>query len=651
MAKPIVIKITGDTKGLQKASARSQGILSSLGINGKKALVGGIAAGGAIAAKALFDIGVMAQEMEALIVKGTGASGDALADLVQSSKDVLATVPDSSDVVAGALADVNTFFGQTGDQLEDSTELFLDFARLTGIDVTQSVAAMDAAMTQFGDSNSIDENLGDLARISQASGIEMGKLQEQMATFGPVFANAGFTLEETAAVMGQLKLAGIDMTRVGPALNSFFRKTADAGEDPRKAIEDVTTAIMNSSDTTEALNIATTAFGAEGAQRMVSAIRSGNFDLENFNGLMGDGAGVVDAQTAATESFGDKWNTIKNQVFVKIMPLAEKLFDVLMKGMDDIGPMVAKVVAWFKADLWPEIQTVMSEIAIVIADVVATVTEIWDRWGEDIMAVARVAFDFIMETVQATLRIIKGIFNTFAGLLTGDWSRMWEGIKDIVGGVFDRILAQIRAVPALISALWPMFKVAGVALGRGIMNGIKSGLSSIVGFVRDIGGRIVAQIRAVPALISALWPIFKAAGGALGRGIMNGIKSGLSSIVGFVRDIGQAVWRGVKNIINTKIIDRINRGIPDKLGKGPFSISLPANPVPRLAFGGDVIRDRSVMVGERGPEIVTLPKGSSVASNNEGGGMSGGVTVNVATNANAADIGREIAWLMNTGGI
>jgi hypothetical protein len=57
------------------------------------------------------------------------------------------------------------------------------------------------------------------------------------------------------------------------------------------------------------------------------------------------------------------------------------------------------------------------------------------------------------------------------------------------------------------------------------------------------------------------------------------------------------------------------------------------------------------MVGERGPEIVTLPKGSSVASNNEGGGMSGGVTVNVATNANAADIGREIAWLMNTGGI
>jgi phage-related minor tail protein len=600
VAKPIVIKITGNTKGLQKAIGKSQGMLSSFGLNAKKALAGGIVAGGALAAKALFDVGVMAQEMESIIVKGTGASGDALADLVESSRDVLASVPDSSEMVAGALADVNTFFGETGTKLEDTSELFLDFARLTGTDVTASVAAMDAAMTQFGNTDSIDENLGDLARISQASGIEMGKLQEQMATFGPVFANAGFTLEETAATIGQLKTAGVDLTRVGPALNAFFRKTADAGKDPQQAIKSITETIKGATTDTAALNIATEAFGSEGAQRMVSAIRSGNFDLEDFNGLLGDGAGLVDAQTVATESFGDKWNTIKNQVFVKVMPIAERLFDVLLKGMDDLGPMVAKVVAWFKADLWPEIQTVMAEIEIVIADVVATVTEIWDRWGEDIMAVAKVAFTFIMETVKATLRIIKGIFNTFAGLLTGDWSRMWDGIKDIVGGVFDRIVAQIKAVPALILALWPMFKAAGKSLGTGIMDGIKSGLSAIGGFVSDIG---------------------------------------------------KAVWRSVKSIINTKIIDRINVGIPNKLGKGPFSIDLPNNPVPRLAFGGDVIRSGPVMVGERGPEVLNLPKGSSVTANHEGGGMSSGVTVNVATNANAADIGREIAWIMNTGGI
>jgi len=602
MAKPIVIKITGDTKGLQKAVANTEGMLSGLGGKWKQALVGGVAAGGVIAAKALFDIGVMAQEMESIIVKGTGASGTALDELVTSSREVLAAVPDSSEIVAGALADVNTFFAETGEQLEDTTELFLDFARLTGTDVTASVAALDGVMTQFGDTNSIDENLGDLVRIAQATGIEMGNLTSDMATFGPVFANAGFTLEETAAVMGQLKQAGVDLSRVGPALNAFFRKTADSGRDPQQAIKAITETIQGATTDTAALNIATEAFGSEGAQRMVSAIRSGNFDLEDFNGLLGDGAGLVDAQTAATESFGDKWNTIKNQVFVKVMPVAERLFDVIMQGMDDIGPTVTRVVAWFKDVLWPEIQDVMVDIEVVVRDAIDIVTEIWDRWGEDIVRITTVLVKSVMDKITAILEVIKGVFKLIKGVLAGDWSLMWEGVKQIVSGAISFIVTTITQLPKLLLAVAPLLWDAG----KGLMSQL-----------------------------------------------LEGMKNALGAVGGFASDVGSAVLRAVKGVVNRNVIDKINRRLEFTIG-GRFGVpSIKINPpdIPRLAFGGDVTRTGPVLIGERGPEILNLPKGSSVTPNHEGGTVGGGVTINVATNADAADIGREIAWLMNTGGM
>ena len=601
MAKPIVLKITGDTQGLRQAVSETDGILGRLKPSAAQAgaaLAGGLAVGAA----AIFSIGQAADEMRQNIIKGTGASGEALDDLFDSAKDVLSSVPDSSAVVSNALADVNTFFGTTGDELENTTELFLDFARLTDVDVGSAISNLDAALTQFGSNDSIDEALGDLTRIAQATGVPMEKLLGQMKTFGPIFANANFSLEETEAIIGQLTMAGVDLTRVGPALNKFFRDTAAAGEDPQEALASIVDQIANAEDATAALNLATSAFGAEGAQRMTSAIRSGNFDLEDFNGLLGEGAGLVGEQTEATASFSDKWNELKNKVFVQLMPVATRLFDLIIDGMDAIGPAVQRMVAWYQEELAPKVEAAMEDIREVIQTVIAVVTEIWETWGEDIMRVVTVVWDIIKTRIENTFQVIKGIWDTFVGVFTGDWQRAWDGIKGIVSGFASEVINTITSLPRLLLAVIPAMRRAGLSIFTALMNGAKNALTSAVGFAAD--------------LVSGLWNAFK-------------------------------------NLFNRNVVDRINRAIPDKINlPGPIpDINLPDNPIPRLAMGGTMSREGVALVGERGPELVRLPRGASVEPNHSGAAnFAGSVTVNAQTNADAWDIAREVAWVFATRG-
>jgi TP901 family phage tail tape measure protein len=331
----ISVAILGDSKKFRNALGTAESKLKKFSRAAGLAFAGVAVAG----AKMAFDIGRDIQTMEQNIIAGTGASGAALDGLIDSARNVATQVPASFDVVSQALADVNTNFGQTGAQLEETTELFLDFARVAGVDVGEAITIADSALTIFGE-NDANETLGDFLRIAQATGRPMAELLSSVEKFGPVFANMGFNLEETVALMGGLEQAGIDVTRISPGLNRFSREIADIGGDPREALEAIVEQIETATSDVDALKIATEAFGAEGAQRLSAAIRAGAFDLEDFNGLLGDGTGLVDEQADAVLTLGERFAMLKNRLAVKLMPTIERVIEFLeglLEAIDEGG--------------------------------------------------------------------------------------------------------------------------------------------------------------------------------------------------------------------------------------------------------------------------------------------------------------------------
>jgi phage-related minor tail protein len=223
----------------------------------------------------------------------------------------------------------------------------------------------------------------------------------------------------------------------------------------------------------------------------------------------------------------------------------------------------------------------------------------------------------------------------------------WSTIKDWTEKVFTWIWNRIKDVFNLILFLFKNFTGPGLIIShwRDIMNftntaftyvqtKAKAGLDAVVNFVKSLPGRITS---AGSSLLSA--------GTNIGTRVIDGIKNGLSKLGGFASSLASVVSGATKGAMN-HVIDLMNWAIPDKLGWGPVAISIPSNPIPKIrAMGGPA--SGLVKVGERGPEWLNLPKGSSVVPNHAGP-SGGGVVVNVQSNADPYAIGREVSWALRT---
>ena len=474
----INVAILGDSKKFRKAVDKADSRLKKF----SKAAALGFAGVAAAGAKMAFDIGRSIETMENNIIAGTGASGAALDGLIDSARQVATQVPQSFDEVSRALADVNTAFGITGARLEEQTELFLDFARVAGVDVAEAITIADSALTVFGE-NDADEALGDLLRVAQATGRPMDQLLASIERFGPVFANMGFSLEETTALMGGLEQAGIDVTRISPGLNRFSREVAAVGGDPRRALEQTVAAIQQATTDVDALNIATEAFGAEGAQRLSAAIRAGVFDLEEFNGLLGDGTGLVAEQSDEMLTLGDRFDMLKNRLTVKLMPTIERLIEFLEDLFDAISEDGLAGAVDFIRERFDGFFDALHEnrniVALMAAIVVALGVAFLALTAPVTLAVAAVG------ALTAGAIYAYNEFATFRSIV----DFVMDGLRRLPDAfnAVKNVLA--RVIPTLFSPFGPAFGAAMAAISA-LWNSTVGGFGfTLPGWLPEIGGK------------------------------------------------------------------------------------------------------------------------------------------------------------------
>lgn len=299
--------------------------------------------------------------------------------------------------------------------------------------------------------------------------------------------------------------------------------------------------------------------------------------------------------------------------------------DLFKAGSDETESNGQKLGEVFTA-LWETVQTAFTAIQTVIQTVVKVVTAIWQRWGDEITAVAKRLVTYVLDQMRTLLNALRAVFDLIKAVLTGKWGEAWDAVKRIMG-----------------SARTFLTNAAGL---------VKDG---IVGAFKNLGSllrtAVTGAFNAVREWIVNRVQSFTSAGASLGRAIVNGLKNALSGLASIGTTIGnglinafKSAWNSVARFINDKIPDKIS--IP-----GPFpDIDLPDNPVPTFALGGVMGRSGFARVGERGPETVFLPSGARVVPNHAAPG-GGDVHVNVQTSADPWEVGREVAWALKTAGV
>lgn len=66
---------------------------------------------------------------------------------------------------------------------------------------------------------------------------------------------------------------------------------------------------------------------------------------------------------------------------------------------------------------------------------------VWDGFCEVLAPIFEGVFQQISNILNEALDILTGLFDIFAGIFTGDWDMVWQGVQEVFGAVWDFVVA------------------------------------------------------------------------------------------------------------------------------------------------------------------------------------------------------------------
>lgn len=186
--------------------------------------------------------------------------------------------------------------------------------------------------------------------------------------------------------------------------------------------------------------------------------------------LFGEEAtGVIDGAITVLQTL---WNILSGFIeFVNtyVRPIVEQIFTFIVQT---VLPQIAQSFA----DWAPTIASILQGLATVVSTIATAIMQVIQFLMPTIQNIIGVALQTIQGVVSGALTAIKGIVDVFAGIFTGDWTRVWEGVKGIFSGIWESLKS-----------------IASGALNGiiGLVNGVISGLNKlkIPDWVPGIGGK------------------------------------------------------------------------------------------------------------------------------------------------------------------
>lgn len=272
-----------------------------------------------------------------------------------------------------------------------------------------------------------------------------------------------------------------------------------------------------------------------------------------------------------------------NAIVAFMTPILQYIKDVVVQAWTDISAIVMPYVEQLKQfiiDAWNYVQTTIIPILEKIWSAIVTAWKyIWETLQpilQQLKETIKAAWDFILEIIKLVLgrisenvkmgfEIVKGIFQVVTAIIKGIWNNFGDLIVAKIKNVWDTIMGVVKGAAKILQGIFQT--LTGILTGN--WSKAWEGMKNVV---------------------SGVWEAIK----SMVKGGINSIISGLNVFI-----------RGISSI-------KVPSWIPLIGGK---SINIPE--IPMLAKGTDYFQGGMALVGEQGPELVTMPRGAKVTPNGE----------------------------------
>lgn len=464
--------------------------------------------------------------------------------------------------------------------------------------------------------DSAGKSYDDMSKAVGRSGAAMDLAKAQNSGFNGALDNLKSTIETVATDFGQKLL---------PELTKIIKQLADSGA--IEAFGNILTALL------PVLKMVAAGFVALKVAHVVGWFGQLGAKVKEAGSVIGALSTVL-----RTNPLG-----LIITVIAALIPLLidlENRFHIFSNAVEWIKNAWNGMVEWFTG-IFTGIGQALSNVWQAITTAFNNVTAFLQNWGPTILAIMFWPFSLLI-----------GLVITFKDQIMAVLNALWGGISAGFQAVTGFIQAVFQTASAVVMAVWS--PIAGFFGGvwaqiRGIFSGVGNFFGAVFGWAANAASGALNSIIGVAsgvynAIASFFRPIGTVAGNMIGgtiRGVVNGIigmvQNGLNSFISMIN--------GAAGIINK---------IP-----GVHIPGIPHVGLPRLAFGAKNYAGGVTLVGERGPELVNLPKGADVYTatqtanafrNSRGGG--GGVTIQhmeVHNDVDAHNVIEQIGWRLARG--
>ena len=527
---------------------------------------------------------------------------DAAKDFEKALADIKAVSMELRDGVADAgkkMTQVEDMAKKLGKETKFSTIEVAEgmkFVAMAGYDVEQMLAAMPgivnaaaAADTDLAQSADWLTNIltgfnmeaADTGRVADVisataanANTNMMELAEGLKFLAPIAAGAGYSVEETAAMMGQLANAGLKAGIAGRNLRTNLLafevlKTGEVTKSQAGAFEELGIKMLDLTDTTKEMK-------GEFAKRGIYDVV--NMEFIDFINLLaesgakaGDMANIfqkrasvaaqvlsknVDATKEFTEMLQNAGGEAETMANIKLQTLTGQM-DVLRGSIDTTMATLGKAFL--------PVLTEVTEQFTLMSNEVTDWIEANPELIESLQEITKMFADMIIPIVQDGLEVFKDLTESFLGMTKGE----------------QKITAAIAAIGAALLVAFVMTGPAGLAIAgisalvvglvhlykhsegfRNAIDTIGTGFKAFAGFIKEVAGAFIegGPIGAIIKVIELLKGPLAAPIGV----VMDKIKEKLGSMVDWIKDN----WMVLLGPVGTVYAAWTNNwfGIRDKMG-------------------------------------------------------------------------------------
>jgi phage-related minor tail protein len=430
------------------------------------------------------------------------------------------------------------------DGIKAITATAMDFASAMDEDVSKAVRAA-AKMIKTGLAEDGQAAFDILTRGMQQGADDADDLLDTFSEYPTMFRDLGLNGEQAMGLISQgLRAGARDSDTVADALKEFAIRAQDAsttsakgfetiglnaeemtgifargGPEAAKALDTVLDRLRDVEDPVERNAAAVALFGTK-AEDLGDAL----FALDPSEAVWAlgqvDGAAakmgdtLADNASTRIESFkrtmeqglvsfiGDNVLPMLSELVdgLKLSGVPEAIGNIVSQGRELIGGIVDDVRDWASTHQ-EQIDRIVAggkklydEVTKAVSETIEFIQDIWDSGGDDFIDTVATKIEATIQIISGMVEMIRGTVQVIAGILTGDWRKVWEGVQAIVQGAMDTVTGLIdNTIGALVEMLggdWQAIKDGAFEWWTRIVGAIADKVTEIVTWVTGLPDRI-----------------------------------------------------------------------------------------------------------------------------------------------------------------